>query len=195
MPVVEEIKFFYQLNKCVENYFIFSSRSNKKLLSFQLFLKSEIETFLNYNNLNYTVKIEEKINCLNFNSCKKVDLIILKNNIPFLIFPIKFICRNYLQNRNNYLEQLTGESFLIKQKNNVKIIPINILIKNIHYYDKNNQFKKIEKIPLNIFDVYEDIILFDDTLNLLLNVNYKTNKLNKIYNYKSFQRVLYNQFF
>lgn len=140
--------------------------------------------------------VEKNIKCLNYSSNKKIDLIIYKNNIPFIIFPIKFICRNYIQNRNNYLENLIGETWSIKQINkNIKVIPINILIQNINYYDKNNNLKKVEKINIKSIDIYKKINLFDDTINIFIKINYNTKKISKILYFDSLNKILHQHFF
>ncbi len=52
------------------------------------------------------------------------------------IFPIKFVMSSYLKNRNNYFENLIGESYCLKQMNDkIHIIPINIFLYRIPNID------------------------------------------------------------
>lgn len=64
---------------------------------------------------------------INSSGYKKCDIVILKNNKPYIIFPVKIIKSNYKQNKNNSWENLTGEIMQLLWANpNIKIIPINI---------------------------------------------------------------------
>jgi hypothetical protein len=111
---IAELKFLNILNYSIDKYFKFTSRSNKKIMVIHEYIKLELSKILPDD---YDVRIEMNIKCKNSSDNKRCDVVILKNNIPRVIIPTKFICQNYKQNKNNLIENLVGETYLLKCKN------------------------------------------------------------------------------
>ena len=163
------------LNMLKESYKLYldnGSRSSKKTDKIHKWFQYKISEYLK-DKPEFVCKVEYKIKSFNFNSNKRIDIVILKNNIPYIIFPVKFICSNYKQNRNNYWENLNGECTLIKIYNeNLKIIPINIFLKKCPYFLRDHKIKNFEKITINnikqLYKIHKKLP-FDNFLNILIN--------------------------
>jgi hypothetical protein len=129
----------------------------------------------------FNCTIEKNITCLNASGRKKCDIIIFNNENPIVVIPLKFICRNFKQNKNNYLESLVGETYLLKQKHDsLVVIPINIFITNCNYYNKQNEIKKQERVTKKDICVYDKIPIFDNCFNYLIDVDYEKKIIKKI---------------
>jgi len=171
---IYNMKFILTFKICVSRsihmYNKYTSRSPKKVDIIHEYLEKEISKILPEN---FTIKREQSINSLNFAKKKKCDIVIYKNNKPVIIVPVKFIMRNYKQNRNNYIENLIGEIWCLKKRNKgLKIIPFTIFIKKTPYFKTGNEFLKYEPEitteELN-HDVYD---IFDDYVNILIDAGY-----------------------
>jgi hypothetical protein len=182
--VLDELQFYHIISISFKHYIKYTSRSNKKVNVIHNYIK----TYINDNsNTQIECKTEINLKCLNATLKKRCDIVVYSNNIPIIVIPTKFICRNYKQNRNNYLENLVGESYLLKLKNpNLQIIPLNIFVKNCNYYDKKGNIKKKEIITKKDTDVYNYIDIFKKCFNIFVTVDYKTNRIKKINNYNNF---------
>ena len=126
------------------------SRSSEKVKYLHENIKKIIEKTLPKE---YDVKIEYSVKSFNCSGKKKCDIVIFKNNEIYSIFPIKFIMSNYLQNRNNSWENLTGECLHLYMANkNVKIIPINFIYNSVPYLNLSKKIIKFENINYNSFE-------------------------------------------
>lgn len=182
--VIESKIILYNLNKTYDLYFKHGSRSNKKVNYFHNFIKNIIKKHINNNN-NYKVYLEQCIPSINSSNKKRCDIVVYKNNKPYIIFPTKIIMTNYKQNKNNFWENLTGELIHLKWANkNINIIPINIYIDKTPYLDKNGIIKKIELIDKTDIHIYNKLIennITYDILNYIIEVKH-INQINDIYN-------------
>ena len=154
--------------KSFELYFEYSTRSNKSISFIQEKIGQTLLKILD--NPVFCIKYEHVLPCLNFSGKKKCDIVLFKENKEIAIFPLKFIKTNFIQNRNNYLENLVGESYLLKN-NNLCIIPINIICDKVPYLNKDSTIKIIETINYeNSFKIYDQINLFTTSITIILNV-------------------------
>ena len=139
---------------------------------------------------------------------KKCDIIVFKNNNPFIIFPVKIIMSNYKQNKNNSWENLTGELIHIKWLNqDVNLIPINIFMNKTPYLDNKKIIKKFENITYNDiknYDILKEKNICYDVINYIIDIEhnnyineYFTNLpniigFNKNTKFRSFESILKN---
>lgn len=175
-----------KLNICLLNsfelYFRYGPRSSKKVDYFHNFIKTELESFLNKDI--YNVKLEQNINSINSNKKKKCDIIIYKNNNPYIILAVKLIMTSYLKNKNNYWENLTGELSHLKWANpNLQLIPINIIMNKVPHIN-NNIIKYFEYPTYNDLVIYkflEEKEITYDTINYIIDVLHQ-NIINEPFN-------------
>lgn len=190
-------------------YLINGSKSQKKVNYFHNKIKDELELlFINNNNNIYKIKLEHNIPSLNASGKKKCDIIVFKNNNPFIIFPVKIIMSNYKQNKNNSWENLTGELIHIKWLNqDVNLIPINIFMNKTPYLDNKKIIKKFENITYNDiknYDILKEKNICYDVINYIIDIEhnnyineYFTNLpniigFNKNTKFRSFESILKN---
>lgn len=178
----EEEKFLKMITKSLELYLTYGSRSSKKTDTVHYFFKNIMEKYLPNN---YKIELEKKIKCSNHSGFKRCDIILYKNNIPYIIFPVKVIMSNFYQNKNNYYENLLGDITAIIHCNPyIKIIPINITFCTVPYLMKNRKIKKFEFISSSIFKPYNDLKErcenVVETINYLIDLHYE-NIENELY--------------
>lgn len=173
--LLEEKRFIQIINETYEIYFKNGSRSSKKVDYFHSSIKELLEQYFTFEN-GYDVKLEYNIKSCNSSNKKKCDIVVFKNNIPYLIFPVKIIMSNYKQNKNNSWENLTGELMHIKWCNpNIYIIPINILMDKTPYLKKNKEIKKFENVTTNDIENYNHLIKHNicyDIINYIVKVDH-----------------------
>ena len=181
--------FIDTLVNCVDLYFTHGARSSKKVDEFHRYIANSITEFIKLKNLEdiYHVKLEQKIAAVNSTGYKKCDIVVFKQNKPFIIMPVKLVMTNYKQNDNNYWETLTGELHHIKwahedNKENkdfpLNLIPINIYLSKTPYLDKSQKIKKFEVITNNDIKQMNILIkkgLTHDIINYILDVDHKDN--------------------
>ncbi len=173
--------FLTSLNECYKLYIEHGSRSSKKVDYFHLYIKTQIDLFINQNNKNdvYKSKLEQYVKSYNSTGKKKCDIVIYKENEPYIIFPCKIIMSNYKQNKNNSWENLTGELFHLKwSNNNIHIIPINIFMDKTPYLNKNGIITKFENITtedINHYEILKKNNLVYDNINYIINVEHLSN--------------------
>lgn len=207
--VINNKKIIYIIYNTYNLYLINGSRSSKKVNYFHNKIKKELELlFINNNNNIYKIKLEHNIPSYNSSGKKKCDIVVFKNNNPFIIFPVKIIMSNYKQNKNNSWENLTGELIHIKWINpNIYLIPINIYMNKTPYLDNNKIIKKFENITYNDIKNYEilkekkicyDVInyIIDVEHNNIINEYFKNLPniigFNKNTKFRSFESILKN---
>ena len=173
--VSEEQKFIEILNRTYDTYFEYGARSSKKVDLFHREIKNMLETHFSRDD-GYDIKLEYNISSSNSSGKKKCDIVILKNEIPYIIFPVKLIMTNFKQNKNNSWENLTGELSHIKWMNpDIIIIPINIFINKTPYLKKNKEIKNFENIVSSDIQNYNHLIehnLCNDLINYIIDVNH-----------------------
>ena len=161
------------LHETYELYCKYGSRSSKKVDHFHNFIKNEIEKQIEKQNKKdneYSVKLEQDVKCCNSTNKKKCDIVVFKNNIPYIIFPVKLIMTNYKQNKNNSWENLTGELSHLKWANpDILIVPINIFMNKTPYLKKDTTISKFENITYD--DISQYNILNEKQL-IYANINY-----------------------
>lgn len=85
---------------------------------------------------------------------KKVDISIFKNEKPVAAIGVKFIMSNYLQNSNNYFENMLGETANLRS-NGIAYFQIFVLPDSLPYFNENLQgISKVEHVKKHYIDKY-----------------------------------------
>ena len=173
------IEIIGEVNKIYKEY---GPRSSKKVDYFHNYLKTSFEKI--FHSDIYEVKLEQFIESYNARGKKRCDIVINKNNKPYIIFPVKIVMTNYMQNKNNYFENLTGECTHLKWANeHINIIPINIYINQTPYLKKDKKIKKYEIIKykdIKIQKILKDRNIVYDIIQYIFNVKHE-NKIGDEY--------------
>lgn len=103
---------------------------------------------------------------------KMVDIVVEEENRPVAGVGVKFIMQNYLQNSNNYFENMLGETANIRSEK-IPYFQIFIVFDKLPYYEKGGQIKKWETITKDNLEKYvalseDDITCFFHTPNKTL---------------------------
>lgn len=186
-------------------YIKHGSRSCKKVDFFHRKLQEHISKLIQFNN-QFEVKLEYIVESCNSANKKRCDIVMLKNNKPHIIFPVKIIMTNYKQNKNNSWENLTGEIVHLKWSNpNINIIPINIFMNNTPYLTKHKLIKHFENVSTDDISIYNKLVengLCHDIINYITDVEHKNNvgeifnkipivkQFNKNTNYRTFESII-----
>lgn len=203
--LIEEKRFIQILNEAYYIYFKYGSRSPKKVNFFHSKIREMLLPFFPKEK-HYDIHLEYNIASCNSSRRKKCDIVVLKQNTPYIIFPVKIIMTNYKQNKNNSWENLTGEVSHIKWYNNqLNIIPINIFMKDTPYLNTDKKIKFFERVTNNDIHVYNILIeqgLCYDVINYIVEVEHSKNineKFDEILpiqkfhtKYRPLDMVLYN---
>jgi len=200
--ICESKLFLIAMYNVYDLYLQHGSRSNKNVNYLHNFIKTELEKI--FNNKKYVIKLEVDVQSINSTGKKKCDIVIFKDNIVYIIFPVKIIKTNYKQNKNNGWENLTGEIMHIKWSNpDVKIIPINIFMNKCPYLSNDKTIIRYENINFNDISIYNKLIeknIAYDIINYIIEVKHQSNineKFTKIpillgFNIKTQFRSLFN---
>jgi hypothetical protein len=148
--------FEVEINKSINNYLEFGSRSNKKLIPLHSYIANYIGSKTIYT-INSLPDKEKLVIGKYYN--KKVDICINDNTKTLGVISVKFIMSNYLQNSNNYFESLIGEIINLKKVGLIQWF-ILIIFDDIPYFDKNGNTKYYEKFTN--FDRYKHLV--DDNI-------------------------------
>ena len=201
--LLEEKRFIQIINETYYKYFKYGPRSSKKVDYFHSAIKCILEQYFTRKR-GFNIKLEYNIISCNSSGKKKCDIVILKNNKPYIIFPVKIIMTNYKQNKNNSWENLTGEVMHIKWCNpDIHIIPINILMDKTPYLKNNKEIKKFENVITSDIENYNQLIknnICYDIINYIVEVEH-INKENECFDkiqpikkfitpYKSFSSII-----
>lgn len=180
----QETEFIDILNKSFNKYFECGARSSKKVTIIHNYLVKKLSCLLNP--MIYSIDTEINVPTSNSSGRKKCDVVVYnKISKKFeLVISVKFVCSNFKQNKNNYIETLIGECVMLKSKNpNLKIITLNIIPKQMPYYYKNGNIKKIENITLKDIEAYNININngYDESITYLVEADYKTKTIKNIH--------------
>lgn len=187
MSLSSEKKLLKTIQETTGLYFRHGARSSKKVDYLHEKLKFDIAKELPDR---YTVKLEQKVESVNANGCKKCDIVVYnESNQVFMIFPVKYIMSNYFQNKNNSFENLTGECMHLSWKSLDKnetchIIPINIIFNQLPYLTSDKKIKKFENLSYNnTFKIYEQLVARNvcyDVISYIIDVKHE-NVVNDFY--------------
>jgi len=106
-----------------------NSRSNQKVNIIHQWIEDTIKPLLSSN---MTIKQEEYIGSNTKSALKKCDVVVYRDDIPYIIFPVKNPQTTYYKNAYNAWENLEGELMSLKtqaawDERELYIIPINII--------------------------------------------------------------------
>lgn len=142
------------INRTYDLYIKYGARSPKKVDYFHSKIKEILQELFPNDNV-YLINLEHDIPSCNSTGKKKCDIVILKYDKPYIIFPVKIIMSNFKQNKNNGWENLTGEIIHIKWSNpDINIIPINIFMSQTPYLNNNHKITKFENITIDDIENY-----------------------------------------
>lgn len=161
------------IKKTFEIYILHGCRSSKKTD----YLHGELKDIIQKVIPACTVSIEQKVDSLNASGNKNCDIVVFKGEIPYIIFPVKFIMTNYYQNKNNNWENITGEVLhLVKAHECIHIVPINIIFNTIPYCKKSSYISKFENITYEkSYKITEKLIewgLASNIVNYIIDVEH-----------------------
>jgi hypothetical protein len=110
-------EFLEMMNDSYRAYLNYGPRSSKKVDIIHNFIFEELSCI--FIDERYEVLMEENVPASNSSGMKRCDICVYDNIKKqfILVVPVKFICSNYKQNKNNYLENCIGECFTLKYKN------------------------------------------------------------------------------
>lgn len=152
--MIDKKQFMEVMKNIYDIYIEHGARSNKNVNYFHNYIKSELEKI--FIQPDYSVVLEYDVASTNSSKKKRCDIVVLKMNSPYIIFPVKIIKTNYKQNKNNAWENLTGELQHLRWANeNIIIIPINILMNKTPYLDKSGKISKFENITIEDIEIYK----------------------------------------
>jgi len=179
IDIDDEHTFINNITETLKLYIQDGPRSNSNVNHFHNFIKKILLKLLQ-NNQAYSVKLEYNVKSKNSSGFKRCDIVILKNNDTYIVFPVKIIKSNYKQNKNNFWENLTGElQHLMWANENLKIIPINIFMNKTPYLKSNKQISKFENITFDDINIYNLLIsknIAYNIINYIILVNHEVNE-------------------
>lgn len=209
-----EAKIFLEMLKTeiFPAYINCGARSSRKVDFLHNHFKKCINDLIHHRSLEckYSCVSEYNVPSANSKGAKKCDIVVLKNNTPHIVFPVKFIMSNYYQNRNNYWENQTGEIMHLVWKNpDLIIVPINLIFNEVPYLS-NNKIKKFETITyqktFKIYDILTNNNHIADVINLIVDVEHSCKigdnydkcpdikGINEDTPYRTFEQILSNYF-
>lgn len=178
-----------QLKEVFDVYVSHGARSGKKVDCLHNYFLQNINDIIDGlpNKEIYQCRTEYNVSACNASGKKKCDIVVLKNGLPHIIFPVKFIMSNYKQNKNNAWENITGELchiYWADLEKKINLIPINIVFNEIPYLKTNKQIQNFENITYaNSFKIYENLLsqgIIFDQMNYIIDVKHKCS-VNTIY--------------
>lgn len=173
--VCESKRFVHTMNNVYDLYLKHGARSNKNVDYFHNYIKRNLEQIFSDTTL-YQVMLECKVDSFNSAGSKKCDIVVLKNNRPYIVFPVKIIKTNYKQNKNNGWENLTGELMHLKWANpDILIIPINIFMSKTPYLDNSGKITKFENVSfddISNYNILQEKHIAYDIINYILVVSH-----------------------
>jgi hypothetical protein len=164
-------KFLETVDLAFDAYFKYGARSSKKVDILHNYFKECISASLT--GTDFLVKTEQNVDACNPSGKKKCDIIVYKKKVPVIVFPVKFIVTSYNKNKNNYFENLIGDSTILKKKNpKLIIIPINIIGNKVPNLTGNLKIKNFEVVS-KTFKINKSFPeLFNDSMDFILDLNY-----------------------
>ncbi|HIO71251.1 MAG TPA: hypothetical protein EYG60_04900 [Campylobacterales bacterium] len=144
-------KFLLTIQKSLKIFLTTHPRSNQKLKSLHGNIKRDILQLMNREGIE-----TDSINLISLDEnsssediikgryyYKAVDISIRKNNNPIGAIGVKFVMNNYLQNANNYFENMLGETANIRTAN-IPYFQILILFEKMPYFQNGGRLSKWE---------------------------------------------------
>lgn len=157
---VDKHQLLYIIGKSVKLFFSHGCRSSKRVDCVHNFLAYHIS--LHFPKDKFVVLTEKNIPYDNITGKKKCDIVVkyIDSERIHTVFPVKFVMSNYMQNRNNYWENLRGEVVGILDVNpGIRVTPINIIFKTTPYLEKGGTISKFENTNYeNSFMQYESLV-------------------------------------
>jgi|NorSeaMetagenome_1021524.scaffolds.fasta_scaffold17712_1 hypothetical protein len=173
------LRIFY--NTC-ELYMKHGARSSKKVDYYHGEIIGQLKTI--FVGERYKIAQEYDVPAVNPSGKKKCDIVVLCDNIPIIVLPVKIIMTNYKQNKNNYFENQIGEVTSIKLANpGIKVVPVNIFMSKTPYLNSSKIITKFESITYSdiaIYEKYKEHKLFDEVINYIIDVEHE-NIVNETY--------------
>jgi len=171
------VEFINIIRETLGLYMEHGARSTKKVDHFHACIKNIILKLI-HGKPEYDVKLEYNVRATNSSGSKRCDIVVLKNNIPFIVFPVKIMSSSYMKNKNNSWENLTGELTHLRWANeNLIIIPINIFMNKTPLIS-SNKIKGFDKITFDHIEIYNTLKtknLAYDVMNYIMVVEHQNN--------------------
>jgi hypothetical protein len=181
--ICEEKQFIQIIQETYNMFFKYGPRSNKKVDYFHSEIQKLLQLYFHKAD-GYNIELECSIESSNSTGKKMCDIVIFKNNKPYIIIPVKIVMTNFKQNKNNYWESFTGEVSHLKWKNPyIIIIPINIFMNKTPYLKEDKKITKFENVSIDDIANYNELIshnLCYDVINYIVDVEH-LNKENEYF--------------
>jgi len=146
-------KFLLIIKESLEAFLYSHPRSNEKLKPLHGNIKNDLLEVIKSENidvkninlisLDYDNKSEDIISGRYYD--KAVDISIRKESNPIGAIGVKFVMNNYMQNANNYFENMLGETANIRTAN-IPYFQILILFEKMPYFQNGGKLSKWEEI-------------------------------------------------
>jgi len=146
-------KFLLIIRESLEKFLLTNSRSNKKLKPLHGNIKKNLFELIKKENID--ISHIELISLDSQNSSedviegryykKAVDISVRKDDNPIGAIAVKFVMNNYMQNANNYFENMLGETANIRTAN-IPYFQLLILFDKMPYFESKGKLSKWEEI-------------------------------------------------
>ena len=144
------IKFLKIVQESLEKFLLTHPRSNEKLKPLHGNIKKDLFEKISRNDIKL-ISLDDNNNSEDIISGryykKAVDISIRKNDEIIGAIGIKFVMNNYMQNSNNYFENMLGETANIRS-NNIPYFQILILFDKMPYFKNGGKLSKWEEISI-----------------------------------------------
>lgn len=138
-------KFISAIREAFTIFLDSGSRSNKKLIVLHGIISSDLKTTLGDNyeihSLGYGKGKEGKVQGRYYD--KQVDILVTLNKKPVAAYGVKYVMQNYMQNSNNYFENMLGETANIRS-GNIPYFQILVMHSTMPYFKKDKTISKWE---------------------------------------------------
>jgi hypothetical protein len=140
-----------------------NSRSSKKVDKIHQWIENQIQPLLHEN---MKIKQEQSVPANTKSGKKKCDIVVYKDDKPWIIFPVKYCMTTYKKNAYNYWENIQGDAMQLKKTaadegRELHIIPINIISNQTPNRTKDGLIKNMEIIT------YEESLKVYETLKCM----------------------------
>ncbi len=152
---MNNVKFLNVIKSAFETFLITGSNSTGKLKVLHGAIAQDLHEKLGNDYIVHSLGYEDgkEMNVPGYYMNKKVDIAVEKNDEFIGAVGVKFAMQNYIQNSNNYFENMLGETANIRMSGK-PYYQIFILSLKAPYYKDSGEFVKFENISQHYIEKY-----------------------------------------